>query len=172
MIYINDQIINDKLPNGDFIVIGADGSRLGIFPKVKVLAVAKQSGLDAVLMNANSNPKVVRLMDHSKQKFENEKRKKENVSKQVRTKNKEIQLRSTIAEHDMRIKANQTIKFLEKGHRVNVILTARGRMLSKEDYNLEVFNKFLEMLNNTHRIDGGIKNDSGRISAVLLKNNN
>lgn len=73
--------------------------------------------------------------------------KKKNLRKKQKTITvKEIRLRPGIEKHDLETKANNAVKFLQKGDKVKVELRFRGRELGHKDVGYVVMNKFLEYI--------------------------
>ena len=73
--------------------------------KRDALALAKQRGLDLVLMSPNAHPPVAKILDYGKYRYELQKRAKEAKKKQRTIQIKEIRLSTFIEEHDVDVKA-------------------------------------------------------------------
>jgi len=56
-------------------VVDDEGNQLGVLDTREGVERAKEKGLDLVEVAPNSNPQVCRIMDNSKYKYEQEKRK-------------------------------------------------------------------------------------------------
>ena len=64
-----------------FRVISNEGEQLGMLSYIDALEAAYDKGLDLVLMSAQSDPPVCKIMDYGKFRFEKEKREKEQRKK-------------------------------------------------------------------------------------------
>ena len=64
---------------------------------------------------------------------------------------KEIQLSVNISLHDLEIKAKKAKDFLKDGDKVKVVLTMKGRELTRREESKKSFYQFLEMM-----LDSGI----------------
>ena len=98
------------------MVIGPNGEQLGLKNIKDALTLASYAGFDLVLMNANSNPPVCKIMDYNKFKYQNKKKAKENMKKQ-RESNldiKEYRLSVTIDVHDFNTRVKNASRYLEK----------------------------------------------------------
>jgi len=93
--------------------------------------MAEESGLDLVEVAPESDPPVCRIMDYGKYRYEQTKKEKESKKKQQSIKIKEIKIRPAIDRHDYEIKVNHAIEFLEKGCKVKVTMTFRGREMAR-----------------------------------------
>ena len=86
---------------------------------------AEESGLDLVLVSSeDADPPVVRIQDYKKLQYEKKKKQKQNKHK---TELKEIQLKANISDHDLQTKVNNIDRFLERGDKVKVIVSLKGR---------------------------------------------
>jgi translation initiation factor IF-3 len=102
---------------------------------------AEESGLDLVEIAPTANPPVCRIMDHSRFKYEQEKKEKEARKKQKVVHIKEIRLGPKIGEHDYQFKVNHLIEFLKKGDKVKVTMIFRGREMAHVDLGRKILEK-------------------------------
>lgn len=89
----------------------------------------------------NVKPPVCRIMDYSKYKYEQEKKERQAHKHQKIFQTKEIKLKPKIEEHDYQVKLDHLKKFLNKGHRVKVTLTFRGREMAHQDIGRRVLDR-------------------------------
>lgn len=105
---------------------------------------SKKYGLDLIEISSKAKPPVIKLGDYSKYLYELKKQMKHrNKNKTVL---KEIQLSTNISQHDLEIKADKTFGFLERGDKVKVVLTMKGRELTRREESKKCFYKFLEIM--------------------------
>ncbi len=99
-------------------LVDIDGEQLGVVQTTEALRIAREKGLDLVLVAPSANPPVARIMDYGKYKYEKDKRKKEAKKKTKQSQLKEMKFRIRIDEHDFQTKTNRIKEFLEKGSKV------------------------------------------------------
>lgn len=102
---------------------------------------AKEAGLDLVEVSPNSDPPVCRIMDYSKYKYEQEKRRKEAKKKQHVTHIKEIRLKPSIDEHDYQVKLKHIKEFLAAKDKVRVSLMFKGREMAHKEFGMELLKR-------------------------------
>lgn len=102
---------------------------------------AEEVGLDLVEIAPTASPPVCRIMDHSRFKYEQEKKEKEARKKQKIVHIKEIRLGPKIGEHDYQFKVNHLIEFLKKGDKVKVTMLFRGREMAHVDLGRKILEK-------------------------------
>ncbi|MBQ4090955.1 MAG: translation initiation factor IF-3, partial [Clostridia bacterium] len=128
---------------------------------------AYDKGLDLVLMSAQSNPPVCKIMDYGKYRFDREKREKEAKKKQQTVELKEIQLSPRIDTHDFETKARHAVKFLESGNKVRVVMRFRGREMSHMAIGREIIEKFAEVCSEVGQVDKKPVLDGRLLSMVI-----
>ena len=104
--------------------------------------LADEAGLDLVKISPNAVPPVCKIMNYGKFIFDKNKREKEARKNQKVIELKEVQLSMTIEQHDIDIKAKNTIKFLQSGNKVKVVLRMRGRQQAYSAKGIEIVNGF------------------------------
>ena len=138
--------INEQIRANEVQVIDEKGEKLGTMPLSKALDIAYEKKLDLVLVAPNNNPKVCRIMNYGKYKFEQAKKEKEARKKQRSFEIKELRITPNIDKHDFDFKAKNARKFLEDGNKVRITVRFRGRELNYVKQGEEVLNQFIENL--------------------------
>lgn len=106
-------------------VIDANGEQLGILQSRQALTIAREQGLDLVMVSPTATPPVCKIIDYGKFKYQTEKQNKDSKKKQQDVKG--IKISPRIAEHDIQTALKKTIGFLEEGHKVKVTCQFRAR---------------------------------------------
>jgi len=104
-----------------------DGDKLGIFPTQEALSMAQDKDMDLVEVDPNSNPPVCRIMDYGKFKYQQSKRAHEAKKKQKIIHVKEVKFRPNTDQHDFDFILKNSLRFLESGDKVKVLVFFRGR---------------------------------------------
>ncbi|MEG2787403.1 MAG: translation initiation factor IF-3 [Romboutsia sp.] len=138
--------INDQIRDKEVRLLSETGEQLGVVSLKEAQAMANSKNLDLVQISPNANPSVCKLMDYGKFKYEQSRKEKEARKNQKTVTVKEVRLRPGIDTGDLNTKANNAIKFLQKGDKVKVELRFRGRELGHKDIGKAVMLKFIETL--------------------------
>ncbi|KAF2531077.1 hypothetical protein F2Q70_00033341 [Brassica cretica] len=88
------------------------------------------------------NPPVVRMMDYSKYRYEQQKRKKEQQKKTTRMDLKELKMGYNIDQHDYSVRMRAAKKFLQDGDKVKVIVNMKGRENEFRNIAIELLRRF------------------------------
>ena len=111
-----DMLINEEIKLKEVRVVDVEGEAIGIMSSDDALKLAYDKGYDLVLMAAQANPPVCRIMNYGKYRYERDKKEKEAKKQTIEL--KEIQLSCRIDTHDFETKARHAQKFLQSGNKV------------------------------------------------------
>ena len=128
---------------------------------------ANELELDLIEINPTSNPPVVKIANYQKMAYEMKK----NAKKQLHNAKplKEIQLSVSIAENDLKVKANNARKFLKDGSKVKVVLTMKGREKQRREENKKSIYMFIDMLSDVSVPESLPKDEGDSKTIVILK---
>lgn len=129
--------------------------------------MSREMSLDLIEINSTANPPILRLCDYSK--FIWEQKKREKSRNKNATTLKEIQLKANIANNDLETKARATLKFLESGFKVKVVLTLRGRENARKEYSKGVFYRFLELVGDNAVFELKPKDEGNKTITIIRK---
>ena len=142
----SDVIMNEDITAKEVRCTNDSGENYGIIPTAQALALADEAGLDLVLIAADANPPVAKIMDYSKFKYQQEKKKKEAKKNQKIVVVKEIKLSVKIADNDINYKVKHAIEFLEEGNHVKFRVFLKGREMANPEAGIEVLRRVWAMI--------------------------
>jgi translation initiation factor IF-3 len=116
----------------------------GILATRDALALARQQGLDLVEVSPNADPPVCRIMDFGKFQYDENRKRKQGRKKQHSQIIKEIKFHANVADHDYATKLGHAREFLQKGYKVKVSLTFRGRENVHRELGYELVDRVLK----------------------------
>ncbi len=134
--------INRRIRARELRVVDEDGKQSGVVALEEALKMATDAGLDLVEVAPQLKPPVVRIMDYSKYKYEQEKKEREAKKKQHVIHVKEIKIGPKIEEHDYQVKLDHAEKFLKRGDKTKVTMRFRGRQMAHIDLGRKVLDRF------------------------------
>ena len=149
------------------MVIGSDGSQLGVMPVKEALQVAYDDDLDLLCVAPNSQPPVCKILDYGKYRFEAQKKAREAKKNQQVTEIKGLRLSPVIDTNDFNTKLKQATKWLEAGNKVKIDMRFRGRMMTRQEVGLKIMNEFIEQLSDISSVDKTPKLEGNIMSCVL-----
>lgn len=136
-------IINERIRARELRTIDDNGEQLGILPTREALRIAQEKNLDLVLVAADANPPVAKIMDYGRHKFETEKKNREARKKQHVVSLKELTLSYKIGEHDYQVRLRSLQKFIKEGDKVKVTIRFRGREVQHSALAAELLMRFV-----------------------------
>ena len=134
-------VMNEAIVEREVLLIDHEGKNHGKVAIDFALDLAYENDMDLVLVGDG----VCKVMDYAKVKYEAKKKSRENKKDTV-VKWKEIQLSATIGDHDLKVKANQAIRLMDKGNKVKVVLPLKGRMITHKEIGIRMIDRFKEVI--------------------------
>lgn len=161
--------VNDEIRfHGEVRIVG-EGIESKVVPINTARDIAESKGLDLVEIQGNREVPIMKICQFDKMIYELKKAAKK--IKQPTKQLKEVQLSVNIAKHDLETKANNARKFIESGYKVKVVLSMRGRELSRREESKRSLLEFVVMLEDCS-VPEGIPRDEGNRTIVVLKKKN
>lgn len=163
--------VNEQIRVPEVRVIDAGGANLGVLPAHEALRMAREQESDLVEINPKANPPVVQIVEFSRFKYQKEKEAKKQKAGAHVSETKGIRLSVRIGEHDLDIRKNQAMAFLERGDKVKVEIILRGREHAHPEYANDVIRRFLAMIEATMslRTDQEITKQGNKVTAIVAK---
>ena len=162
--------VNDEIRFSGNVRIGGEGIESEIIPMSEARRRAEKMELDLVEIQGKLEVPIIRICNYEKMLYELKKNAKKN--KQQAKPLKEIQLSVNIAKHDLETKANNARKFIEDGSRVRVILTMKGRELSRREENKKSILEFIVLLEDVATPEAAPRDEGNKTTVILKKKNN
>lgn len=164
---MNDEIKQNELRVSVATKDGKDES-LGVMSKRDALAKAQElGGLDLILINANSDPVVCKIVDYSKYRYMQEKKRKEKAKNSKATEIKEVKMSYKIGEHDYGVRLKAASKFIRQGNRVKATVMFRGREVQHDKLGEELLNKLAKDLEDICNMEGRPRREGRNLGAIL-----
>ena len=170
---VDELLTNENIKIPEVMVIGPNGEKMGLKKIADALTLANYAGLDLVLMNGNSTPAVVKIMDYNKYKYEKQKKLKETQKKQ-RESNKELKeyrLSVTIDVGDFETRRRNAQSYLEKGHKIKAFIRFKGRQMARPELGKDVLLRFADALSEYSTIETEPKLDGRQMAMILAPKN-
>ena len=114
-------------------VIDETGKPLGVMETGPALALAQSKGLDLVEVAPMARPPVCKILDFGSFQFQQEKKERKAKAHQKKVNLKGIRLTFKIGQHDKDTRKQQSLKFLDDGHKVMLEMRLRGRENAHKD---------------------------------------
>ena len=121
-------------------MVDAEGGQVGIVSNAEAQAAAEAAGMDLVMM-AENDPPVCKIMDYGKHVFESKKQKAAQRKRAKRTQIKEVKFRPGTEEGDYQVTLRNLVRFLENGDKAKVTLRYRGREMAHQEIGMELLKR-------------------------------
>ena len=163
--------VNNQIRAAQVAVIDGEGTQLGTVDIARAIELAQEQGLDLVEVSPVADPPVCRIMDYGAYQYQQEKKERKQKAKQKKVEIKGIRLSLKIGPHDLEMRKNQSVKFIEKGNKVRIELILRGRERAHIDRAKETMKKFVEMISESVLIyeEQPFSKQGSRLSMLISK---
>lgn len=108
----------------------------------QALQIARDEGLDLVVVSPTAQPPVCKIIDYGKFKYLEGKLGKDKKSKQQELKG--IKISPRIADHDLGFLVKNAIRFLEEGNKVKVTCQFKAREVTHPELGRQKLDKFMD----------------------------
>ena len=147
-------------------LVSAEGEQVGIVSIAEAQAAAEAAGMDLVLM-AESDPPVCKVMDYGKHIFEAKKQKAAQRKKTKRIQVKEMKFRPGTDEGDYQVKLRNLVRFLENGDKAKVTLRYRGREMAHQEIGMELLKRVEADLSELGNVEQFPKMEGRQLTMVI-----
>ena len=157
--------VNRQIRIPEVRLIDEKGAQIGIVPTQDALKKAEEVGLDLVEVSPTARPPVCRILDFGKFKYAQ--RKKEKGAHSRASQLKELRVRPAIDKHDLEYRLDAGRKFLEQGHKVQVVCIFRGRQMAHPEHGYQVMKQVADTLGDISKIEMSPKLMGRRMTMLL-----
>ena len=119
----------------------------------EALRLAEEQGLDLVMITADANPPVCKIVDYSKFLYQLKKKLKEQKANTKKTEVKEIRFGPQTDDHDFEFKLNHAKRFLADGDMVRAYVFFKGRSIVYKEQGEILLLKFATQLEGIGKVD-------------------
>lgn len=145
-----------------------DGENLGVVPTHEAIRLAREEGLDLVEVAPLARPPVCHILDYGKYKFTEQKKAKDKQKVHVR-KEREVQLRYVISDHDLNTKIKIMERIINAGDKLKLVIRFKSRENAHKDQGMIVIMKCLDRLGSDVVIETPPALDGKQIIARVYK---
>ncbi|MEK7624864.1 MAG: translation initiation factor IF-3 [Patescibacteria group bacterium] len=163
--------INEGITAPNLMVLAKDGSNLGVMVTGKALLLAREQGLDLVEINPITTPPVAKFIDFGQFRYNQEKEARLQKAHQHIVELKGVRISLRIGEHDLEIRKNQALKFLNDGNKAKIELLLRGREMQQFGRASEMIKKMVADINAIVPIrwEQDVEKQANKVTAIIAK---
>ena len=139
-------IVNEAIRDREVLVIGSDGTQLGVMSRRDALQKAYDEDLDLLCVAPNAQPPVCKIIEYGRYRFEQQKKEREAKKNQQTAEMKSLRVSPVIDQHDFDTKVKRAKEWLSDGQKVKIDMRFRGRMITRQEVGKQVLDKFTEQV--------------------------
>ncbi|BCM93415.1 translation initiation factor IF-3 [Abditibacteriota bacterium] len=156
-------MINERIRVPQVRVVDQDNNQIGIMPTREAVDMARDRGLDLVLVAAQAQPPVCRIISYGKWKYEQSKKESKPKGKEL----KMVRLHPRTGPHDRDILVRNCERFLRDGHKVRVLCQFKGRENAYPELGRAQMDAIADALKEVGTVEGTV-NKQGRDMTMML----
>lgn len=162
--------INDQIRAREVLVVDEAGEQAGVMSLDAAIEFAETRELDLVEVAPEAEPPVCRVLDYSKWRYEEERKRRVSQRKQQDGAPKELRLRPRISEHDYGWKRDRVARFLRERSRVRLVVSFRGREREHVEAGRRLLARFETDLRELGHAEGNTTLEGRRMTILLTPN--
>ncbi len=136
--------LNERINAPQMRLIDDQAKQIGLMSRDEALAMAREKELDLVLISAQANPPVVKLIDFNKFLYQENKKQQEARKGIKKNVVKDIKLSLFIGKGDFDRMVRRTQEFIAEAHPVRLSLPLKGREVAKKQMAFDLLNNFIK----------------------------
>lgn len=140
--------INHRIKASQVLLIDHENTNRGVVDTRDAVAIAKEAGLDLVVVSEGKDTPVAKILDYGKHQYQQKKRQKQSAKPSM----KEVKLRPNVDDADYGIRINRATEWLGKGNHVKFQVRLRGREHQHRDRARELLDRIVEDLKQVGKV--------------------
>ncbi|HVY19307.1 MAG TPA: translation initiation factor IF-3 [Bauldia sp.] len=159
--------INEDIRAAAVQLIDDKGENHGTTPIQRALELAREAGMDLVVISPNQDPPVAKILDYGRFKYQAQKKATEARKRQKVIEIKEIKMRPNIDVHDYEVKMRAIKRFFEEGDKVKLTLRFRGREMAHIELGAKLLDRVKEDTAPIAKVEAEPKMEGRQMMMVL-----
>jgi len=136
--------------------------------KFEALRIARERGLDLVVIAKSADPPVAKILDYKKFLYQERKKASSSKSKSKKSELKELRFRPSTGEEDLRIRTERAREFLNEKNRVRLTVQLRGRERMYPEIGMEKIKAIVKSLEDIAKTEKPAQRNGNRLTVTLV----
>jgi len=142
--------LNQHIKAPEVRVINQESKQIGIMATAKALSMAREQGLDLIELTNNTTPPIVKIINFTKFKYQQNKKEHQGTKSTQQT--KEVRFSPFMAKNDAKTRVDKAAKFLTSGDRVKLVVKFSGRQITRKEFGERLISQAIENLSDLSTI--------------------
>lgn len=160
--------MNHQIQASELRVIDDEGKNVGVLKREEAIRLALKREMDLIEVAPTAQPPVARIMEFGKYLYQEQKKAKEGRKGQ-KSETKQVRFTVRTSGQDLELRAKQVDKFLQKRHRVQILMTMKGREKSLRDFANQRLRNFLSLITESYKVSQEPKSTPMGLLMVISK---
>ena len=162
---------NELIQVPEVRVLDNQGNHVGVMKTSEAIRLAREQEMDLVEINPKGVPPVAQIIEFVKFKYQKEKEAKKQKANAHVSETKGVRLSVNIGDHDLDIRKNQAVEFLNRGDKVKLEIILRGRENARPNLAFDVLRQFFILVNTTVEVkyEQELSRQGNKIIGIITK---
>jgi len=158
-------VTNDKITATEVRLIGEDGNFIAIMSMEEARELADEQGKDLVEINPKAEPPVIKLIEFTKFKYQQEKSEKKVTKPNDEVKVLRVSVR--ISPHDLLVQSKKADEFIRKGNKAKLQVQLQRREKAYPELATETMNNFIAAITEPYTFENPPKMVGDSVFAII-----
>jgi translation initiation factor IF-3 len=159
---------NHQIKAPELRVLDERGENLGVMSTSDALNRAHMEDKDLILVTAQAQPPVAKIIEISKYKYQAQQKVAESRKHSKSQDTKEMQFKPFMGEADLQYRLKRVIEFLEDGDKVKPYVRFKGRQMTKKEFGFDIMKKIADATADIARIESPARFMGQKIEMLLV----
>lgn len=160
--------LNQYIQAREVRVVDEKGKQIGVMSLNQALKQAQERGLDLIEVAPKAQPPVCKIIDFKKFKYLESKRAQAEKKRSKKVGRKEIRLTPFMAQGDFDFRVQRAEEFLKEGNRVKLVVSFKGRQITKKEFGYEILKRAVEKLSPYSEVESEPKFIGRHLALALI----
>lgn len=135
---------NHQIKAPELRVLDERGDNLGVMSTSEALNKAQFEEKDLILVTAQAQPPVAKIIEISKYKYQLQQKDAESRKRSKSQETKEVQFTPFMSDGDFQSRLSRVIEFLEDGDKVKPYVRFKGRQITKKEFGYSIMKRITD----------------------------
>lgn len=159
---------NHQIKAPELRVLDERGDNLGVMSTGEALNRAQLEEKDLILVTAQAQPPVAKIIEISKYKYQLQQKDAESRKRSKSQETKEVQFTPFMSDGDFNSRLNRVLEFLEDGDKVKPYVKFKGRQITKKEFGYGIMQKIVEATDSIAKVESPARFMGQKLEMLLV----
>lgn len=159
---------NHQIKAPELRVLDERGDNLGVMSTSEALNKAQLEEKDLILVTAQAQPPVAKIIEISKYKYQLQQKDAESRKRSKSQETKEVQFTPFMSDGDFKSRLSRVIEFLEDGDKVKPYVRFKGRQITKKEFGYSIMKRITDATADIAKVENPARFMGPKLEMLLV----